>query len=116
MIATDGRFEADDNIAENAIRDIALGKRNWLFAGSHSGGERTADVFDPADREIERTGGLGRPQSPFRKPPRPVAHDPAGAPARRFSVISDWTGCPSFLLNYNGSGLDAAAHRQVVDL
>jgi hypothetical protein len=33
MIATDARFEADDDIADNAIRGIALGKRNWLFAG-----------------------------------------------------------------------------------
>jgi transposase len=68
--ATDARLEADNNIAENAIRGIALGRRNWLFAGSHSGGERAAamysilqtarrrarrrDVLDPADREIER--------------------------------------------------------------
>src|SRR5438105_15522800 len=40
--ATDARLEADNNIAENAIRCIALGRRNWLFAGSHSGGERAA--------------------------------------------------------------------------
>jgi transposase len=43
--ATDARLEADNNIAENAIRGIALGRRNWLFAGSHSGGERAAAMY-----------------------------------------------------------------------
>src|SRR5690349_7705618 len=43
--ATDARLEADNNIAENAIRCIALGRRNWLFAGSHSGGERAAAMY-----------------------------------------------------------------------
>ena len=43
------RLEADNNIAENAIRGIALGRHNWLFAGSHSGGERAADVLDPSE-------------------------------------------------------------------
>jgi transposase len=43
--ATDARLEADNNIAENAIRSIALGRRNWLFAGSHSGGERAAAMY-----------------------------------------------------------------------
>jgi hypothetical protein len=43
--ATDPRLEADNNIAENAIRCIALGRRNWLFAGSNSGGERAAAMY-----------------------------------------------------------------------
>ena len=43
--ATDARLEPDNNIAENAIRCIALGRRNWLFAGSHSGGERAAAMY-----------------------------------------------------------------------
>ena len=43
--ATDARLEADNNIAENAVRCIALGRRNWLFAGSHSGGERAATMY-----------------------------------------------------------------------
>ena len=43
--ATDARLEADNNIAENAIRCIALGRRNWLFAGSNSGGERAAAMY-----------------------------------------------------------------------
>jgi transposase len=43
--ATDARLEADNNIAENAIRPIALGRRNWLFAGSNTGGERAAAMY-----------------------------------------------------------------------
>jgi transposase len=43
--ATDARFEADNNIAENAIRGIALGRKNWLFAGSDAGGERAAAMY-----------------------------------------------------------------------
>ena len=42
---TDGRLEADNNIAENAMRVIALGRRNYLFAGSDSGGERAASIY-----------------------------------------------------------------------
>jgi transposase len=37
--------QSAQNLAENAIRGIALGRRNWLFAGSHSGGERAAVMY-----------------------------------------------------------------------
>jgi len=43
--ATDARLEADNNIAENAMRGIAVGRHDWLFAGSHSGGERAAAMY-----------------------------------------------------------------------
>jgi transposase len=39
---TDGRLEIDNNTAENAIRPLALGRNNWLFAGSPRGGRATA--------------------------------------------------------------------------
>src|SRR3954467_5440321 len=42
---TDGRLEADNNIAENAMRKIGLGRRNYLFAGSDRGGERAAAIY-----------------------------------------------------------------------
>jgi transposase len=41
----DGRLEADNNVAENAMRVIALGRRNYLFAGSDRGGERAAAIY-----------------------------------------------------------------------
>jgi transposase len=42
---TDGRLEVDNNIAENAMRGIALGRKNYLFAGSDKGGERAAAIY-----------------------------------------------------------------------
>jgi|SRR6266568_1565585 len=42
---TDGRLEADNNIAENAMRGIALGRKNYLFAGSDAGGDRAAAMY-----------------------------------------------------------------------
>ncbi|WP_366930294.1 IS66 family transposase [uncultured Sphingomonas sp.] len=40
-----GRLEIDNNIAERALRGVAVGCRNWLFAGSRFGGERAAAVY-----------------------------------------------------------------------
>ncbi len=40
--SADGRLEIDNNLAENALRPLALGRKNWLFAGSDDGGERAA--------------------------------------------------------------------------
>ena len=40
----DGRLEIDNNIAERSLRGIAVGRRNWLFAGSRIGGERAAAI------------------------------------------------------------------------
>jgi hypothetical protein len=37
----DGRLEIDNNAAERALRAVALGRKNYLFAGSNTGGERT---------------------------------------------------------------------------
>jgi len=42
---TDGRLEVDNNIAETAMRGIALGRKNYPFAGSDSGGERAAAIY-----------------------------------------------------------------------
>ena len=38
----DGRLEPDNNRAENAIRPLAIGRKNWLFAGSKRGGRAAA--------------------------------------------------------------------------
>lgn len=43
--ADDGRIEIDNNAAERAIRPVALGRKNWLFAGSDPGGERAAAIL-----------------------------------------------------------------------
>jgi transposase len=41
----DGLLEIDNNAAERALRAVALGRKNYLFAGSDSGGERAAAVY-----------------------------------------------------------------------
>jgi len=41
----DGRHPIDNNPVENAIRPIALGRKNWLFTGSARAGERAAAIM-----------------------------------------------------------------------
>ncbi|MCC7485071.1 MAG: IS66 family transposase [Burkholderiales bacterium] len=41
----DGWLNIDNNPVENAVRGIALGRRNWLFAGSEAGGRRAAQFY-----------------------------------------------------------------------
>ncbi len=41
----DGTIEIDNNSAERALRAVALGRKNYLFAGSDSGGERAAAIY-----------------------------------------------------------------------
>lgn len=43
--STDGRIEIDNNAAERALRTVALGRKNSLFAGSDAGGERAAAIY-----------------------------------------------------------------------
>ena len=40
-----GTLEIDNNIAENTIRPVALGKKNWMFAGNDEGGKRAANLY-----------------------------------------------------------------------
>jgi len=41
----DGRLEIDNNLVENAIRPVALGRKNYLFAGSHKAAQRAAMLY-----------------------------------------------------------------------
>lgn len=41
----DGRVPLDNNACERAIRPVAIGRRNWLFAGSDRGGRAAAVVY-----------------------------------------------------------------------
>jgi transposase len=41
----DGQLEIDNNAAERALRVVALGRKNFLFAGSDAGGERAAAIY-----------------------------------------------------------------------
>jgi hypothetical protein len=41
----DGLIENDNSSAERALRAVALGRRNYLFAGADSGGDRAANIY-----------------------------------------------------------------------
>src|SRR5205807_2606324 len=41
----DGRLSIDNNRAENQLRVVAVGRRNWLFAGSFEGAQRAAVLY-----------------------------------------------------------------------
>lgn len=45
---SDGRFEIDTNLVENRIRPFAVGRRNWLFAGSEDGARASAILLTVA--------------------------------------------------------------------
>ena len=45
VYTTDGRLAIDNNASENALRRVALGRKNWLFAGSDKGGRTAATLF-----------------------------------------------------------------------
>jgi len=40
-----GRYEIDNNNIENAVRPLALGRKNYLFAGSHQSAQHTAMMY-----------------------------------------------------------------------
>jgi len=40
-----GRYPVDNNPIENAIWPIAVGRKNWLLAGSHPTGQRAAAIM-----------------------------------------------------------------------
>ncbi|MFI3319912.1 MAG: transposase [Rikenellaceae bacterium] len=42
---TDGRYRIDNNGVENAIRPIALGRKNYLYCGNDASAERTAIIY-----------------------------------------------------------------------
>ena len=41
----DGRLKIDNNAAERSLRAVALGRKNYLFAGSDVGGQRAAAMY-----------------------------------------------------------------------
>ena len=41
----DARLDPDNNLAERTLRMVAIGRKNWMFAGSDAGGERAATIY-----------------------------------------------------------------------
>lgn len=46
----DGAIEIDNSAAERALRGVALGRKNYLFTGADSGGERAAAMYSLIER------------------------------------------------------------------
>jgi transposase len=42
---SDGRILIDNNLLENRFRPVALGRKNWLFAGNHQSAERSGIIY-----------------------------------------------------------------------
>jgi transposase len=42
---TDGNLQIDNNLVENVIRPVALGRKNYLFAGSHDAAQKAAMAY-----------------------------------------------------------------------
>ena len=45
MYTTDGDLAIDNSASENALRRVAIGRKNWLFCGSDNGGHTAAIPF-----------------------------------------------------------------------
>ena len=91
---SDGRLEPDNNRAENCLRGIALGRKNWTFAGSDKGGERAAAIYT-----LMETAKLNRvdPEAWLRDVLARVAD---GHPVNRIAELLpwNWTTVPSPVL------------------
>jgi len=55
-IEVDGALEIDNGDVERVLRGPAMGRRNWLFAGSDEGGERTAIIMTVLETAARQEG------------------------------------------------------------
>lgn len=76
-------IEIDNNAAERAIRPIALGRKNWLSAGSDKGGERAAAILSLI--ENAKLNGLD-PEAYFRQ----ILASIADHPLNRINELLPW--------------------------
>ncbi len=70
----DGRVSLDNNLCEQQLRDIALGRKNYLFAGSHDAARRAANLYS-----------LARTCAQYGVPPLPYFTDVLG------KLAAGWT-------------------------
>ena len=80
----DGRLEMTNNAAERAIRPLVLGRKNYLFAGSDSGGVRAAKMYTLI--ETAKLNGLD-PEAYLRD----IIARIAGHPINRIDELLPWT-------------------------
>jgi transposase len=84
LTLADGRACIDNSAAERAIRPIALGRRNWTFAGSDAGGERAATIYSVI--ETAKINGLD-PEHYLRR----VISTIADHPVNRVAELLPWS-------------------------
>jgi transposase len=84
---TDGRLDICNNAAERAIRPLAIGRRNWTFAGSDSGGDRAATIYTII--ETAKLNGLD-PEAYLRTLITRIANHPA----KRIEELLPWNITP----------------------
>jgi transposase len=83
LVLRDGRVCIDNNAAERSMRPMTLGRKNWLFAGSNSGGERAAAIYTLT--ESAKLNGLD-PEDYLRK----VLERIADHPVKRVHEFLPW--------------------------
>jgi len=83
----DGRLALDNNPAERALRCVAIGRKNYLFAGSDAGGRRAAALYSLI--ESAKLNGLN-PQHYLAD----VLARIADHPARRIAELLPWNWQP----------------------
>jgi transposase len=83
----DDTIGIDNNAAERSIRPVALGRKNWLFAGSDVGGERAAAILSLI--EAAKLNGLD-PEAGLRD----VLSRVADHPINRVSDLLPWNWTP----------------------
>ncbi|MBK6756731.1 MAG: transposase [Moraxellaceae bacterium] len=59
VYAQTGDVPIDNNPVENSIRPIAVGKKNWLFAGSERAGQRAAAIQSLLATNVKWFGAVG---------------------------------------------------------
>ncbi|SFF58131.1 transposase domain-containing protein, partial [Methylobacterium sp. yr596] len=84
----DGRLALDNNAAERALRCVAVGRKNYLFAGSEPGAERAAAFYTLI--ETAKMNGLD-PEAYLRD----VLTRIADHPARRLADLLPWNWMPT---------------------
>jgi hypothetical protein len=86
----DGRLALDNNPAERALRCVAIGRKNDLFAGSDAGGRRAAALYSLI--ESAKLNGLN-PQHYLADLLARIADHPA----RHIADLLPWHGTPAAL-------------------